>query len=67
MPNQPIALQRQDASGTVAYFQQVAAASNGANRMPIENLAKHLTKMIVRIRTHFAWMTSSSFEYDNYV
>jgi hypothetical protein len=37
MTNQPIALQRQDASGTVAYSQQVAAASNGAtyaNRDP---------------------------------
>jgi hypothetical protein len=41
MTSRPIALQRQDASGTVAYLQQVAAASNGANRMPIETQAKH--------------------------
>jgi hypothetical protein len=52
MTNRLIALQRQDASGTVAYFQQVAAPSNGANRMPIETQANHQTKTIRRIRTY---------------
>jgi hypothetical protein len=62
MTNRPIALQRHDASGTVAYFQQVAAASNGANHMPIKTQAKHQTKMIGRIRMHFALTKSSSLE-----
>jgi hypothetical protein len=62
MTNRPIALQRQDVSGTVVDFQQVAATSNGANRMPIETQAKHQTKIIVRRRMHFSLMMSSSLE-----
>jgi hypothetical protein len=62
MTNRLIALQRQDASGTVAYSQQVAAASNGANRMPIKTQAKHQIKTIGRTRMPFALTTSSSLE-----